>query len=98
LDPKNDKPPALREYGLTNMDHDPKGFEHWDFVSTSPEDLRKLTSSFGIALTEQDGQISHSMNTILLTADGTVANMWPGNEWQTSEVLGVMRHALASSK
>jgi protein SCO1/2 len=98
LDPTYDKPPVLREYGLSNMDHDPKGFEHWDFVSTTPEDLQKLTDSFGLALSQQDGQISHSMNTILLSADGTVADMWPGNEWQTSEVLAVMRHASALSK
>ncbi len=93
LDPNYDKPPVLREYGLSYMEHDPKGFEHWDFVSTTPADLQKLTGSFGLSYSEQDSQISHSMNTILLAADGTVADMWPGNEWQTSEVVDVMRHA-----
>lgn len=98
LDPKFDKPPVLREYGLTYLDHSPKGFAHWDFVSTTPADLEKLTGSFGISLTAEDGQISHSLNTILLAPDGTVADMWPGNEWQTSEVLDVMRHATAPAK
>jgi len=93
LDPNYDKPPILRVYGLSYMDQDPKGFQHWDFVSTTPEDLQKLTGSFGLELSAEDGQISHSMNTILLAPDGTVANMWPGNEWQTSEVLDVMPHA-----
>ena len=78
------------------MEHDPKGFEHWDFVSTTPADLQKLTGSFGLSYPEEDGQISHSLNTILLAPDGTVAYMWPGNEWQTSEVLDVMRHTAAS--
>ena len=98
LDPNYDKPPVLREYGLAYMEHDPKGFQHWDFVSTTPADLQTLVSSFGLSFSEQDGQISHSMNTILLAADGTVANMWPGNDWQTSEVLDVMRHASTLSK
>jgi protein SCO1/2 len=98
LDPKYDKPPVLREYGLTYLDHDPKGFEHWDFVSTTPEDLQKLTAVFGLSYSEQNSQISHSMNTVLIAADGTVADMWPGNDWQTSEVLEVMRHAAAVSK
>jgi len=98
LDPKYDKPAVLREYGLSNMDHDPNGFGHWDFVSTTPADLLKLTAGFGLSYSEQDGQISHSMNTILLAADGTVANMWPGNEWKTSEVLDVMRHAATANK
>ncbi len=98
LDPKYDKPPVLREYGLSYLEHDPKGFEHWDFVSTTPADLQKLTGSFGLSYSEQNDQITHSLNTILLAADGTVANMWPGNEWQTSEVLDVMRHAATSGK
>lgn len=98
LDPKYDKPPVLRAYALPYLDHDPKGFEHWDFVSTTPEDLQKLTSSFGLSYSEQNSQINHSLNTILLAADGTVADMWPGNEWQTAEVLDVIRHASTLSK
>ena len=97
LDPKYDLPPVLRAYGLPYLDHDPKGFEHWNFVSTSPADLQKLTGSFGLSYTEDNNQINHSLNTILLGADGTVVDMWPGNEWQTSEVLDVMRHTIASS-
>ena len=98
LDPNYDKPPVLREYGLSNMEHDPKGFEHWDFVSTTPADLQKLVASFGLDYSEQDGQISHDLLTILLAPDGTVANMWPYNNWHTSEVLEVMRHASTLSK
>jgi protein SCO1/2 len=98
LDPKFDLPPVLHAYGLPYLDHDPKGFEHWDFVSTTPADLLKLTGSFGLAYSEKNSQINHSLNTILLAADGTVADMWPGNEWQTSEVLNVMRHSLATTK
>ena len=98
LDPNYDKPPVLREYGLTYLDHDPKGFEHWDFVSTTPADLQKLAAAFGLSYSEQNSQISHSMNTVLIAADGTVADMWPGNDWQTSEVLEVMRHASTATK
>jgi protein SCO1/2 len=98
LDPDFDKPSVFREYGLKYMDHNPAGFKHWDFVSTTPADLLKLTGSFGLSYAEENSQISHSLNTILLAADGTVADMWPGNEWQTSEVLDVMRHASSSVK
>jgi protein SCO1/2 len=98
LDPKFDLPPVLRAYGLPYLDRDPKGFEHWDFVSTTPADLLKLTGSFGLAYSEENSQINHSLNTILLATDGTVADMWPGNEWQTSEVLDVMHHASTLAK
>ena len=95
LDPADDKPAVLREYGLKYMKHDPAGFQHWDFVSTTPADLQKLVAEFGLDYSEDQGQISHSLNTILLAPDGTVAEMWPGNEWQAAEVLDVTRHALA---
>jgi protein SCO1 len=98
LDPDFDKPAVLRKYGLSYLQNDPRGFEHWDFVSTTPADLQTLVSSFGLSYSDQNSQISHSMNTILLAADGTVANMWPGNGWQTSEVIDVMRHAAISAK
>jgi protein SCO1/2 len=94
LDPNYDKPPILRAYGLPYMDNDPKGFQHWDFVSTTPEDLQKLVGSFGLEYSDEDSQISHSMNTILLAPDGTVANMWPGNEWKANEVAEVIRHTV----
>ena len=97
LDPNYDKPPVLREYGLSNMEHDPKGFQHWDFVSTTPADLKKLVASFGLDYSEQGGQISHDMLTILLAPNGAVANVWPYNNWKTSEVLDVMRHVSAIS-
>jgi protein SCO1/2 len=94
LDPNYDKPPILREYGLPYVENDPKGFQHWDFVSTTPDDLQKLVGSFGLEYSEENSQISHSMNTILLAPDGTIANMWPGNEWKPDEVADAMRHAL----
>jgi protein SCO1 len=98
LDPNYDKPPILRQYGLSYVEHDPKGFQHWDFVSTKPQDLQILVGSFGLEYSDEDSQISHSMNTILLAPDGTMANMWPGNEWKPSEVADVIRHALTAGK
>jgi protein SCO1 len=98
LDPKNDTPAVLRKYGLSYLQNDPSGFVLWDFVRTTPGELKTLVSSFGLSYSEENDQISHSMNTILLAPDGTIANMWPGNDWQTSEVLDVMRHTAASAK
>ena len=92
LDPAFDMPPVMRKYGLTYLQNDPGGFAQWDFVSTTPKDLQTLVSSFGLAYSQENNQISHSMNTILLAGNGTVANMWPENDWQSSEILDVMRH------
>jgi protein SCO1/2 len=98
LDPDYDKPAVLREYGLKYISHDPTGFQHWDFVSTTTADLQKLVAVFGLEYSEQNSLISHSLNTVLLAADGTVVEMWPGKEWQTSEILDVMSHTSTLSK
>jgi protein SCO1/2 len=97
LAPNYDKPPILREYGLSNMAHDPKGFQHWDFVSTTPADLKKLVTSFGVEYSDQDGQITHDLLTILLAPNGAIAKVWPYNNWKTTEVLDVMRHVSTMS-
>ncbi len=93
LDPAYDTPPVLRKYGLAYLRDDASGFAHWDFVSTTPADLQKLASAFGLQYFEQNNQISHSMSTVLLAPDGTVAKTWPGNEWKTSEVLAALKNA-----
>jgi len=90
LDPGYDTPPVLRKYGLPYLKGDASGFAHWDFVATSPSDLRALASAFGLRYFEQNKQITHTLSTILLAPDGTVKLVWPGNEWKVSEVLAAL--------
>jgi protein SCO1 len=93
LDPTYDTAPVLRKYGLAYLGDNPEGFKHWDFVSTSPADLQKLASAFGLEYYEQDNQIAHSMETVLLAPNGSVAQSWPGNDWKTPDVIAAMRQA-----
>jgi protein SCO1/2 len=93
LDPGYDTAAVLRKYGFPYLRGDVSGFAHWDFVSTSPGDLRTLASAFGLQYFEQNKQISHSLNTILLSPDGTVKQIWPGNKWTTAEVLAALESA-----
>ena len=93
LDPNYDTAPVLRRYGLAYLKDDASGFANWDFVSTSPADLQRLASAFGLEYSVQNNQIVHSMSTILLAPDGTVKQIWPGNQWKTSEVLAALKNA-----
>jgi len=94
LDPSYDTPPVLKKYGLAYMDNNPAGFAHWEFASTTPEDLSKLAKAFGLEYFQQDNQIVHNMNTVLLSPDGTVAKTWEGNEWKTGDALASL-HEIA---
>jgi protein SCO1/2 len=96
LDPTYDTPAVLRKYGLAYLNNNAAAFEHWEFVATSPNDLRPLATVFGLEYSEQDNQIAHSMNTILVGPDGKVVKTWPGNDWKTSDVVAALRQAEVS--
>jgi protein SCO1/2 len=87
LDPANDTPPVMRKYGLSYLHNDSAGFAHWDFVSTKPEDLQTLAAAFGLTYYAKDNLITHSTRTVLVAANGTVANMWDGSEWRQPELI-----------
>jgi protein SCO1/2 len=90
FDPKYDTAAVLRKYGLAYLDDNPAGFAHWDFAFTTPGDLRKLADAFGLMYFEEDNQISHTMNIVLVAPDGTVSKYW-SQEWTTSELEDAFR-------
>jgi protein SCO1/2 len=93
LDPTYDTPTVLRKYGLSYLNNNAAALDHWEFLATTPDDLQPLATEFGLEYSVQDNQIAHSMNTILIGADGKVAKQWPGNDWKTDEVVAALRQA-----
>jgi protein SCO1/2 len=96
FDPKYDTPPVLRRYGLAYLDNHAAGFSHWDFASADPADMRKIADAFGLEYFEEDNQISHSMDVVLLTPGGTVAKYW-STEWTAAELEDALRRQANSS-
>jgi protein SCO1/2 len=97
LDPAYDKAPVLRKYGLTYLQGEAAGFRHWDFVATSPEDLKQLAAAFNLTYEQKGAIITHNLRTVLLGPDGTVYQVWSGNEWRKQEIADAMRQAAAGS-
>ncbi len=97
LDPAYDTPSVMRQFGLTHLYNNAAGFGHWDFVSTKPEDLQTLAAAFGLTYYSKDNLITHGMRTVLLTPDGTVANMWDGSEWRQPELVDAMIKQVTTS-
>lgn len=89
FDPSYDQPPVLKKYGLAYLD-DPAGFAQWDFASPAPSDLHKLAQAFGLYYVPDGNQIAHSMDTVLISPDGTIAKSWLDNQWQVEEVLDAL--------
>jgi protein SCO1/2 len=98
LDPAFDTPPVLRKYGLAYLGGDASGFAHWQFAVSSPDDLKQLASAFDLIYYEQDNQIVHSMDTVLIAPNGTVAQTWTDNDWTTADMLTAVKQADALQK
>jgi len=86
IDPENDKPAVLRNYGEHYVGRVDPGFTHWEFASGSPEQVRQAADFFGLAYNQTDGQIVHGLRTVLIGKDGKVAKMYSGNDWKPDEV------------
>lgn len=90
IDPEYDKPAVLHAYGMAcagNL----HPFEHWEFASGSPEQVRKIAEFFGLKYWTDSGQIVHALVTALVGADGKVDKVYRGNDWQPAEVLADFR-------
>jgi len=96
FDPKYDTTPVLRRYGLAYLDNDPSGFLHWEFASASPSDIKRLADAFGLVYFEADNQISHTMDIVLITLQGTIAKYW-SKDWTTAELENALRQQAAQS-
>jgi len=92
LDPKYDTPAVMRKYGLAYLSDDASGFSHWDFATATPDNLRALANAFGLVYIEEDNQISHTMNIVLIAPDGTVSKYWSG-DWTTADLETALRQA-----
>lgn len=90
IDPEYDKPPVLRAYAL-DVAGNSAPFDHWEFASGTPEQVRKVAEFFGLKYWTDSGQIVHALVTALIGPDGKVAQIYRGNDWQPAQVLGDLR-------
>jgi protein SCO1/2 len=96
FDPQYDTPAVLRKYGMAYLQDDASGFSHWDFASAPPDKLRALANAFGLVYVEEDNQISHTMNIVLIAPDGTVSRYWSA-DWTAAELEDALRKAAHSA-
>jgi len=98
IDPASDTPPVLRRYGLQYLDGNAAGFAHWDFVDLTPANLKNLARDFGVMYRPSgDGDIVHTMVTALIAPDGTVEQVWGGDDWNPQSVAQAVAAAATKS-
>jgi protein SCO1/2 len=93
IDPDYDQPSIRRSYGRAYIGKTSGNpFQHWEFASGTPEQVRKVAEFFGLSYSTEQGQIVHSLVTALVGPDGKVRELYRGNEWQPAEVIADLRN------
>jgi protein SCO1/2 len=87
IDPEYDTPNVLRGYGERYAGKLDPTFQHWQFASGSAEDIRKAADFFGLSYYQKQEQIVHTLQTVLIGADGKIAKVYSGNQWKPADVV-----------
>lgn len=88
IDPDYDTPAVLRSYGASHTGRfEDETFSHWVFATGNREQVKKVAEFFGLQYFPEKDQIVHGLRTAIISADGTVAKVYRGNEWKPDEVL-----------
>jgi len=95
IDPEFDTPAVLRAYGR-NYASNSNPFNQWEFVTGTPDQVRKVAEFFGLRYWTDRGQIVHSLVTALIDADGKVVQLYRGNDWQPAQVVSDLRQAVST--
>ena len=89
FDSQNDTPKVLRRYAAAFVtDRGPRTFEHWEFATIPSSENSAVTKFFDLFVTEEQGQITHSMSTAIISPDGRVYKTYDRNDWKPDDVLG----------
>jgi protein SCO1/2 len=97
IDPQYDTPAVFRQYGKSYVgDIDPR-FQHWQFASGSPEQIRQAADFFGLSFNQSSGQIVHSLSTVLVGRDGKIQAVYLGNDWKPADVAAEYEGAIRGS-
>ena len=95
IDPAYDKPEVLKSYGAAHTGrYTGEKFDHWEFATGEPGEIRRMAEFFGLSYFEEKDQIVHSLRTALITPEGRVHKIYRGNEWKPDDVLKDLRALL----
>ena len=99
FDPANDTPEKLRSYGIGYLGNDPNAtFDIWQLAVGKDAEVRKIADFFGLRYQvdeKEKTQINHSLRTAVITPDGKVEKIFPGNEWTPPVLLKELKATVA---
>lgn len=82
FDPTHDTPARMAEYGKT-WNADPKS---WHLLTGAPAVINQVSREFGVSYWVDEGVMIHSLHTVVINRDDTVAANLEGNEFTATEL------------
>lgn len=97
FDSQYDTPKVLRNYARAFvMDRGEETFEHWEFATIPAAEKKDVTTFFDVFVMQEQGQITHSMSTAIISPDGRIYKAYNGNDWKPADVLADLTSCAAS--
>ena len=92
FDSQYDTPKVLRNYAHAFVaNRGQQTFEHWEFATIPAAEKNDVTKSFDLFVTVEQGQITHSMSTAIISPDGRIFKAYNGNDWKPADVLADLK-------
>jgi len=95
FDPDHDTPAVLRAYAKTfygTTGGSPYG--RWEFAVIPKDELKQVTSFFGVTVRDNHGQLIHSMSTSVITPDGKIYSWREDTDWHPQDLIADATAAL----
>ena len=97
FDSQYDTPKVLRNYARAFVtDRGQQTFGHWEFATIPTAEKNDVTRFFDVFVTQEQGQITHSMSTAIISPDGRIYKAYNGNDWKPADVLADLTSCAAS--
>jgi protein SCO1/2 len=96
LDPEFDTPAVLRAYGESVL----KGanrFDQWTLATGTAAQIADIARFFGVAYRADNGFVTHTLSTVVVSHDGRVMRTFPSNSWRPEELFDIVTRGLADA-
>jgi protein SCO1 len=96
FDPITDTPPVLKKHART-LNADPL---RWTFLTGRRDDIDRFAARFGVSVARASANpldITHTLRTAIVDADGKLVKVYTGNEWTPAQVLEDLKPVVRSS-
>lgn len=102
FDPENDTPEKLKQYGIGYLGKDSKAtdFKTWQLAVGPEKQVKQIAEFFGLRYEVDQNdktQFNHSLRTAVISPDGKITKILPGNEWTPNVLLSELKKSLDNS-